>query len=256
MLYNLRYSGIIEWGEYRSAYRRGTRARERQPVESILRADRPDLRIVDAKLWEAVQERLQAVRRTYIRDNNGHTWGRPGIGVESRYLLTGLGECGCCGRNISMPGGQSGAPGKRKPLRYYGCSYRVFRGRSICSNDLKACMEDADGAMLEAARARVLTPAAIDYTVDQALRMLAERQRADTDAPKRLRTQIKRERQQLENLVRSLEEGGRDEKPRSLVKRIAELEASIAAQERKLSVLEAVSVTELEVARLKRALRI
>jgi len=64
-----------------------------------------------------------------------------------------------------------------------------------------------------------------------------------------------RERQQAENLVRSLEEGGRDEKPLTLVKGIAKLEANIAARERELWVLDTGSTTELEVARLERTFR-
>ena len=254
MLYNERYARVIEWGEYRNGYSKGTKVRDKQPTDSRLRVERPDLRIVDAKLWQQVQERLHAVRRTYIRDTNGKTWGRPGAGVESRYLLSGLSECGCCGHNIAMLGGKSGIPGKRKPLYYYGCSWHVTRGPTVCANSLKARMHEADAAVLDRVRSTVLTPAAIDYTVGRALELLAERQREDADAPKRLADQIKREQRQLNNLLRGLEESG-GEKPDIAVNRIAELQRSIAANEQELATLGTALPTELELARIKRGFR-
>ena len=180
-------------------------------------------------------------------------WGRPGTGVESRYLLTGLGECGCCGHNITMLGGQSGVPGNRKPLRYYGCSWHVTRGLTVCANGLKARMEEADAAVLDAVRAKVLSPSSVDYTIDAALHMLSERQRADADAPKRLQDEIKRERRQLENLVRGLEQG--EDKPAVVMRRIAERETSIAEKEAELATLRTDLPTEREIARIKRSFR-
>jgi hypothetical protein len=94
MLYNERYIGLVPFGEYRKTYRGGTKARARNADKDILRASRPDLRIVPDDLWRAVQERLAAAKKTYLRDMKGAKWSRPGMGIESKYLLSGFGECG------------------------------------------------------------------------------------------------------------------------------------------------------------------
>lgn len=84
ILYRVRYTGKVPFGETMT--------------------ERPDLRIVDAELWDRVQQRLKEVRSTYVRDA-GKWWGRPST---ERYLLTGMGRCSCCGKSITALGGYSG----------------------------------------------------------------------------------------------------------------------------------------------------
>jgi hypothetical protein len=165
MLYNERYTGVVPFGERRKVYRKGTKTRIKQAENELLRKPRPDLRIIPAKLWDQVQARLSAVRRTYVRDTNGKLWGRPGMGVESKYLLTGLASCGCCDHNITVIGGRIGVPGKRSRLDYYGCSWHKNRGSTVCSNDLRARMDEADALVLGETQ-ELLTPEAIDWTID------------------------------------------------------------------------------------------
>ena len=80
------------------------------------------------------------------------------MGRESKYLLTGLGRCACCGSNITLIGGKSGSPGKRKSIFYYGCSYHKNRGQTVCANDHKEHMDVLDSAVLEAIEMQILTP--------------------------------------------------------------------------------------------------
>lgn len=58
MLRRERYKGVIAFGRSRKAYRAGTKARTHAPEDQVLRVKRPDLRIIDEPLWNAVQERL------------------------------------------------------------------------------------------------------------------------------------------------------------------------------------------------------
>jgi len=84
MLHNERYTGVVPFGAQRKAYRGGTRTRVRAPEAQMVRTERLDLRIVPGELWSEVQARLEATRKTYIRDNNGRLWGRPGSLVIER----------------------------------------------------------------------------------------------------------------------------------------------------------------------------
>ena len=200
MLHNERYSGVITFGLRRKIYKHGTKARIKRPLDEVQRTARPDLRIIDAALWNDVQARLATAKKTYIRDTNGKLWGRPGVGVESKYLLTGFGQCAACQRNITMLGGRVGSPGKRAVRHYYGCSYHQTRGRTICANDYRAPMEEADSLVIEKTRS-VLTPAAIKYTIEKAIALHAQQRREDGDAPKRLEAELRKLRRENERLI-------------------------------------------------------
>lgn len=251
MLYNQRYAGTFGWGLRRKVYRNGNKAQLKHAAPQ-LQVQRPELRIIDEKLWAAVQGRLQAVRKTYVRDTNGQLWGRPGTGVESRYLLSGLSECGCCAHNVVMLGGRTGHGTPRRRSYYYGCAYAATRGPTVCTNTLKAPLEAADALVLDTIRARVLTPKAVDFTVDSALRLLAERQRAHTDEPARLAAASKKEQGKLTNYVRAVGEGTA---PPSVMAEIRKLEASITAKEYELATLTLEQPNDLDIARTKRAFR-
>ena len=254
MLYNERYTGIVPFGEYQSVYRKGTKARLRREAKDVLRTARPDLRIIADDLWREVQERLKVARKTYTHDTGGVLWGRPGAGIESKYLLTGFGECGCCARNITMVGGRSGSPGHRQPSFYYGCACHQNRGRTVCDNDYRARMEEADALVLNTVKERVLTPAAMDYVIDNALQRLSELRQERADLPEQIEAGLRKERRQRDNFLALVADG---KAPPSVLQRIAALDASIADKERELADF-AVAVeqpSELDLRRVKRTLR-
>jgi site-specific DNA recombinase len=250
MLYNERYAGVISWGRKKKAIRKGTKVRLRQREEDVLRVPRQDLRIIDEKLWGAVQTRLAAVRRTYVRDTDGRLWGRPGAGIESRYLLSGMGTCGCCGHNISASGGRSGSPGRRTAVYYYRCGYNATRGRTICTNDHRTRLEEADSRVIDL-MASFLTPEAVDWTIDEALRQLAERQSADVESPKLIEAELRKERRQIERLVAALAEG----RAEAVVAKIRALELSIAEKEQRLKVITFPTPSTRDIRALREAFR-
>ncbi len=250
MLYNERYAGKVPFGEFRGVYLKGTRARIKQG--EFMKVDRPDLRIVDAELWAKVRERLKSVAKTYLRATDGKLWGRPGAGVESRYLLTGLGRCAICGGNITMLGGYVGSNGKRRPVRYYGCSHRQNRGSTVCTNDHRAHMEEADAAILDAIKQTILTPEAVDYIVDEATRRIAEQQASASDRPKRLETELRKARRKLDNFLGLIAEG---KAPASVLGAIRELEQAIETKTTELGRLTMAQPSELDQRRMKKQLR-
>jgi site-specific DNA recombinase len=251
MLHNKRYAGYVPFGEYRNARRNG-RGRIRVKQEEFIEVCREELRIVPADLWERVQERLKGVAKTYLRGTHGELWGRPGRGVESRYLLTGLGECGVCGHNISMLGGRAGVPGKRTQLYYYGCSYHVTRGRTICSNDHKARMTEADETIIAMIERTVLTPNAVDYVIENALSLIEEQRRHAPELPERIKAEIAQDERQLTNFLSLIGEG---RAPVAVLTHIKALEVELAAKRAQLEALRVAAPTELDLRRTKKELR-
>ncbi len=250
ILLNERYAGVISWGEQRKAYRKGTKTRVKQAPEHILQALRPDLRIIDEKLWADVQGRFSAVRKSYLRDTKGNLWGRPGMGVESRYLLTGLGRCDTCGANIKASAYRSGSPGKRRPLSYYECGYNRHRGSTVCANNHRARVELADALVLDTIERTLLTREAVDGIVERALELVAEQRAKGPDLAEHLEASLREDKRTLDNFLRAIGQGSA---PASVLAEIRRLEAAIADRQARLSGLTAEIPSELALQRLKKA---
>ena len=251
MLLNPRYEGVVPFGRDRKAYKHGTKVRVRQPDSAVQFAKRPDLRIVPDELVREARARFDAARRTYLKDTGGKLWGRPGIAMESKYLLTGLGQCSTCGRNISMVGGRGGSGDNRHPLFYYGCTYRKNRGPTVCENDHLARVADADALVIAKAR-EVLTPEAADYAVDRALEMLAEQRKGRHDAAARLDAEEARLRREIERFLRAIGDG---KAPASVTAEIARREARLAEVAQERTTLDREPPAELQEQRMRRAFR-
>ncbi|HEX7602898.1 MAG TPA: recombinase family protein, partial [Polyangiaceae bacterium] len=98
MLHNEAYVG--EWSFKKLNWRKmpGTNVRRYRPrpEAEIIRRTYEDRRIIDAKTWKAVQERLAAVHRCYTKTEDGKPKGRAS-GKQNNYVLSGLLMCGSCG---------------------------------------------------------------------------------------------------------------------------------------------------------------
>ncbi len=246
MLRNERYTGKVPFGLHRKVYKQGIKKREKQ--HSPLLVDQPHLKIVPDDLWRDVQQRLQSVVKTYLHSTDGRLWGRPGMGAESKYLLTGNARCDCCGANISVLSRPSG----KKRLFYYGCGYHRTRGITVCRNNHIERMEIMDTAVLDAIERTVLTPEAVDYVIDKAVKSIEQRQAAGRDHPIRLKRDIRKLRRELENLLRLAANGVHSD---SLAAEITKRERQIKILEIELATHAAKTPGEIEIYRLKKTLR-
>ena len=91
------YRGERIWNRVQKRDQWGKKRYLPRPEAEWVRIPVPELQIVSDELWEAVHDRLAGARETYLRRANGQLWGRPASGVESKYLLTGMAQCGTCG---------------------------------------------------------------------------------------------------------------------------------------------------------------
>jgi site-specific DNA recombinase len=221
------YIGKVVWGRTR---RNGT-ARKRGPeVLPMHTAERPDLRIVDQSLWDATQTRLQERGEAYLRQTKGKFFGRAEASRESHYLWSGFMQCGECGGAMLV--------GKKtyKPSRsWYACSFHLKRGETVCGNGVCAPVEELDPLLLDSVAEKVLTPDALTYVLDEAIRKAEKDLRDD---PEKLAALRRRRGETQRKIIRLLDAVADGQPPKSLLEQVHALErerdrldAEIAAQE-------------------------
>jgi site-specific DNA recombinase len=121
------YRGEVVWNRIKKRDQWGQKKYVRRPEKDWLRLPAPDLRIVSDELWNRAHARLAELRAAYVRTNGGRLWGRPRSGVDAKYLLTGLAQCGCCNGSLIVKGRDY-----RKGRKYaYACAYNHLRGRLL-----------------------------------------------------------------------------------------------------------------------------
>ena len=80
-----------------SANNGGSTQQTARPEASGSTCRRRTCGIVSEDAWAAAHARLEAVRGVYMKRHRGRPFGRPALGDPSKYLLTNLALCGCCG---------------------------------------------------------------------------------------------------------------------------------------------------------------
>ena len=142
VLRNEAYRGMSVWNKRRQTDRWGQRACRIRPEAEWIRTDVPQWRIVSDQEWGAAHQRLRAAAATYMRSTDGKLWGRPPSGIESKYLLSGLLRCACCGASLTVHNTS------RRRQSYYVCASYHERGTTVCANGLRLPMLAADDAVL------------------------------------------------------------------------------------------------------------
>ena len=156
------YRGEIIWNASRKRDQWGQHRQTARPEAEWLRVAAPALRIVNEDAWAAAHARLTAARTIYFRGTKGQTFGRPPLGTPSKYLLTNIALCGCCGGPLKV---RSGSHGKGRSS-FYGCAWYHDRGRTACRNHADVPMMDANDIVLEVLLDDVLDPTIIRDAVD------------------------------------------------------------------------------------------
>ncbi len=139
----------------------GRRIRRERPASEHVITEHPDLAIVDAATWEAVQRRLRA---SSLRGQ--HKGGR-----APRHLLSGLLRCCECGGPMVVID------------RYrYGCA--IAKDRGTCKSTIRFPRASAEAALLAGIKEHLLTDAAFQVFQREAAAAM-KRAMPDTDQAKR-----------------------------------------------------------------------
>ncbi len=247
MLYRERYRGKIPYGQFRKAYRGGTKTRIQQ--EQFHMIDAPLLRIIDETLWTTVHQRLRLARDAYISSRAGKQLvNQTDTGRASKYLLSGLMRCGCCGGPMVASSTPHGSRGKRWQVPIYRCSYRHNRGTTVCENDRRTLTSDVDARVIGALEAQFLNPAAIDYVVDLVIDAVVEARRAAPDQLKRIETEIRRLKRELDRFVSLIASG---QAPQRVLEEITARERQVRDLELERERLEAAVPKPSEMERIR-----
>ena len=165
VLFRRLYAGELIWGRTTKRNRTGGRAGTRRPESEWIRVRVEHLRVVSDELWQQAHARLQQTRESYLHTTKGRLWGRPDSGLESKYLLTGLGQCGCCGGSLYVRSSKSG----RRRLFSYACQNYQLRGRRACTNSMLIPMDGLNSEVLQTLQLEVLQPSVILEAVRKAV---------------------------------------------------------------------------------------
>src|SRR5262249_46925241 len=106
MLRREMYVGRVIWNRSRFVKSPGTnrRVRRLRPKSEWRIVDRPELRVVNAELWERVQARLAWTRKIYGQQKRNGLLNRT---ASSQYLFSGIVKCAVCGGNLVITSGRS-----------------------------------------------------------------------------------------------------------------------------------------------------
>ncbi|WP_425608438.1 recombinase family protein [Thermomonas mangrovi] len=156
----------------------GRRIRRERPSSEWVTVEHPDLAIVDARTWDAVQAAMK--RRGHAAGNRGRA---------PRSLLAGLLRCGQCGGPITMVDAHS-----------YGCS--TAKNRGTCTNRIRVKARDADAAMVAGVRDALLTDEAMKAW-QQAIARHMKAQAGSGDDARRKLAKAQSERDNLLNAIRA-----------------------------------------------------
>ena len=167
-LYRPLYRGEIVWGQTAKRDSWGRKHQRDMPEADWIRKTAPTLQIVTEDEWTAAHARMSAARAIYLKVTGGQTFGRPALGNPSKYLLTNLALCGCCGGSLKVRSRAHGTGRKQ----FYGCSGYHERGRTVCTNAADVPMVDADDIVIEALLDDVLDAQLLEDSVTEALRLL------------------------------------------------------------------------------------
>lgn len=170
VLYRRLYVGELIWGKTPKHNKAGGRAGTRKPSSEWERVAVPQLRLITDDLWAAAHARLAQTRHSYLTATKGQLWGRPDSGLDSKYMLTGLGQCGECGGSLYVRSSRWGTASARR--LFYACQAYQLRGTRACTNKMLVPMEQLNTQLLECLEEDILQPAILVSAVRQAVARL------------------------------------------------------------------------------------
>jgi len=174
ILRNEQYIGKSVWNkrQSRKVPPTGRRVFRMSPRSEWIIRGTSELRIVDQESWNRVKRRLEANRKKSAdRRKTGHGY------HVSRYLLSGILQCGVCGANYMMA-----------DARAYACSSRTYGGKACCANSLRVRRDVVKPILLRGIKRDLLSSEAIAVV----RRMIAEAQRGQTQDGSRLQRELQK----------------------------------------------------------------
>jgi site-specific DNA recombinase len=136
MLRRERYRGILVWNRQKKTYRGGTKVRIARHASEWIKADAPELKIVEDELWFRAQAKTERVTNSQ---------GKKARGRPNRRLLSGFARCGQWGGPLTVTNGKS----SHESIKVYSCAYNRDRGKSVRTNTLRRPVDAVNQAVAD-----------------------------------------------------------------------------------------------------------
>jgi site-specific DNA recombinase len=213
MFRNELYAGQLIWNKRRSKKVPGTSRRKyaMRPRSEWVINDAPELRIVSEAIWDRVQNRLAANRQKATqRRESGRGYHR------SKYLLSGILQCGICESNFIMA-----------DARAYRCSSHTNGGQHCCSNSHRVRRDIVEPILLRGVKRDLLT----DEALAEMRGIVAKEQRSEKSRLAVATKELRKADAAIERVTEAISEVGLSralqEKLRELERRREDLEGQI-----------------------------
>ena len=197
VLFNPLYKGEVVWGRTKKRDAWGRKKESHRPATEWVVTRLEPLRIVTDELWATAHEALQSRQKAYGFKRGSP---RPAGALDSKYLLTGMVECGVCHGTIVQ------TVNANKPA--YRCWYNHSRGQAVCSNSLVVDMHRADDVVLQAITRDVLDPEVVGEALDLALRDLEQPATAGAARVDTLKNELARLDAELSRYAQAIADAG------------------------------------------------
>ena len=163
---------VVVWNKTRKRDPWGVKHQQSRPERDWLRVEVPDLAIIDESLWVAAHAAMSQQRARFSSERRFRSPGRPSgtDGVDTRYLLTGLLQCGQCGGGMEV---RTRSHGSRR-VPFVGCASFHRRGARVCQTNLTVPEIHANAAVLEELKSSLLNQRVLEAAVERAVAILCQ----------------------------------------------------------------------------------
>ena len=193
LLNNALYRGALEWNRcsYVKDPRTGKRVARPNPPEKWETQPVPHMRIIDDELWEGAKQRQRNMRAALANSTTSN-----GLSElhRSKFLLSGLMRCGCCGGSYTIIGKDR-----------YGCATR--RQKGTCENNRTITRQKIESRVLDGLKDRLLAPdlvATFMAAMQDELKTLRSNRQAEQAQRGRKLADIERK---IAGIMRAIEDG-------------------------------------------------
>ena len=224
VLNNELYVGFLVWNRlsYMKDPETDKRRSRHNPGDAWVVVEVPQLRIVDAALWDRVKARQAALDAVATPAADGSTFQSK---QRPKRLLSKLLRCGCCGGGFSMIS-----------ATHVGCSNARNKGDAVCANRRTIKLAEVEAKVLDALRTHLMAPEVYAVFVRGFTAAWNAEQKGRAVAQEGQREELKRVDKKIGNLVGVIGESGGSA---AILAALKEAEARKAALEAELAAVEA-----------------
>lgn len=207
ILHNEKYTGTWVWNKTKFVKNpdTGRRMRRDRPPEEWVAQDRPELGIVDAVLWQAVQARLAAMADRFGQRPRGRPGGAAHVAYSPR-LLAGLLRCGACGARMHAVTFTRKKGTTTYTYRWYVCGFAKDKGPQVCQHRVWYRADWLEDAIIARFR-EATTPAMLQAVVEIINATLTTSGQGADAGAQHIQADVLRLEREAANLVRFLRDG-------------------------------------------------